>query len=231
MKKISGKTITKIAFTVAAIACVFVWLFTNGIVFTDNSAVYRGEEGGLIWRGRSYVSMGNPCNYTEGKRIAKTEDGSFNIKEVVQDDSHTFIVLRSFLDQRLYVAEDYEFQTEGELTSVCCDGRYSRKEELLQAICEIESGKKSDFVYETENLFVLSENQRLKMIYYGYNGSPLATQYKGYIGKVNGKWVITVNVTAIYDENDEYSMPLKYSVDCYEIPKEYISVLEKFIRL
>lgn len=231
MKKIFGKTITKIAFAVAAIACVFVWLFAKGIIFTDNSAVYCGEEGGLLWRGRRYVSIGNPGNYSEGKRIAKTVDGDWDINEVEEDDSHIFIVLRSFLDQYLYVAEDYEFQTEGELTSVCCNGRYSRKEELLQAVSEIESRKKTDFVYETDNLFSLSENQRLKTIYFGYNGSPLATERKGYIGTVNGKWVMTVGITPIYDENDEYSMPLKYSVDCYEIPKEYISVLEKYIRL
>ena len=69
-------------------------LIYNGIIVFDYSAERRGM--GVYWKDTLYV----PCSgeYTEGRTIARTNDG-FMINEVKEDKTHTFIVMRSFLDQ------------------------------------------------------------------------------------------------------------------------------------
>ena len=75
---------------------VIVLLFASGIIVIDHSA-QRGFENSVTWRGHTYVEY--PYNeYHEGRTLAKTTDG-LRINAVKEDPTHTFIVLRSFLDQ------------------------------------------------------------------------------------------------------------------------------------
>lgn len=80
-------------------------LFATGILVTDHSA-QRGFENSVVWQGHTYVPYSYPGEYHEGKTIAMTTDG-LRINEVKEDPTHTFIVLRSFLDNWLLVREDY----------------------------------------------------------------------------------------------------------------------------
>lgn len=98
MKK---KALLAIAIFLAITAAALLLLFTNGIIVFDHSGQRRGE--GVFWNGSMYILCSG--EYSEGKTIAKTEDG-WRINEVKEDDSHTFIVMRSFLDQYLLVKED-----------------------------------------------------------------------------------------------------------------------------
>ena len=98
---------------VVAMAMLLVFLFANGIIVLDHSGVRRGE--GVYWNDVLYVPASG--EYSEGKTIAKTNDG-WQINEVEEDDTHTFIVLRSFLDQSLLVREDYEVPSSGEITTL-----------------------------------------------------------------------------------------------------------------
>ena len=124
MKK---KTLFVVLITFAIAVAVLLLLFANGIIVLDHSAQRRGD--GVYWQGSLYV----PCSgeYSEGKTIAKTEAG-WHINEVKEDPSHTFIVLRSFLDQSLLVKEDYQIPTEGSVTSVVWG-----KQKIIDKVMEI----------------------------------------------------------------------------------------------
>ena len=95
-----------------------VYLLANGIIVFDHSGVRRGE--GVYWNDVLYVPSSG--EYSEGKTIAKTEDG-WQINEVEEDQTHTFIVMRSFLDQSLLVREDYEIPRSGEITTLFWNGK------------------------------------------------------------------------------------------------------------
>ena len=77
-------------------ALVIVLLIAKGVIVSDHSGECRGD--GVYWNNVHYISCSG--GYTEGKTIAKTNDGS-QINQVEEDTTHTFIVLRSFLDQYL----------------------------------------------------------------------------------------------------------------------------------
>ena len=103
---------------VVAMAMLLAFLFANGIIVFDHSGVRRGE--GVYWNNALYVPASG--EYSEGKTIAKTNDG-WQINEVEEDDTHTFIVMRSFLDQSLLVREDYEIPRSGEITTLFWNGK------------------------------------------------------------------------------------------------------------
>ena len=94
----------------SVIVAIGIFLFASGILVLDHSA-QRGFENSVTWGGHTYVEY-SYSGYHEGKTIAKTTDG-LRINEIDEDPTHTFIVLRSFLDQWLLVREDYSIPSDG----------------------------------------------------------------------------------------------------------------------
>lgn len=215
-----------IKISLLVIGCVAVavsLLFISGIFVLDYSVEYKGER--IHWSGAVYV----PCagEYTEGKTIAKTFDGKWQLNSVVEDDSHTFVVIRSFLDQYLYVREDYFIPKSGRITAVVWNGKKINDSEICKSISEIHANNDWDtFDYETEAIFVWTKNQQMKKLYLCYEDCPIGTDFIGYLGKINGKWVITIDMPN--DTRNEDGSPKPYIVVCKEIPDNYIPVLEKF---
>ncbi len=197
-------------------------LWRSGVLVFDHSAKFGLES--LVWNDRIYKSASG--EYTEGRTIAKTEDRKWDINEVKEDPSHKFVVVRSFLDEYLYVAEDYVIPTSGRITTVSWAGTYISDEVFLKTISEIEAEKTTSFDYETEAIFALNENQRMKRIYLAFEGCPITTEYRGYLGKINGKWVMTTYISE--DQRNEDGSPKKHSVGCYLIPEKYHDVLQVY---
>ena len=83
---------------------------------------------------------------------------------------------------------------------------------------EVISRAKPDFEYVTEGIFQLKDNQKMRLLHVGYDGCPLATEYVGYMGIVEGKWYLTVNLP------DGESG----SVSCYTIPEKYTDILNRY---
>ncbi len=215
--KLSKRTIICLCiFFVFAIG-VLVLLWHSGVFVFDRSAIVYAE--GMTWKGQNYVSIGG--EYTEGRTIAKSKDG-WSINEVKEDPSHTFVVARSFIDQFLYVSDDYTVPTSGEVTKICWDREYIEDKEFIKALSEIDATKTTSFDYETEAIFILNENQCMEPIYFAYENCPIATVYKGYLGKINGNWAITT------ERNNEESSPNPNAVSCYAIPDKYSQILEKY---
>lgn len=59
-----------------------------------------------------------------------------------------------------------------------------------------------------------------------FEDCPVATRYAGYMGTVGGKWCVTTESSP--PEYHEDGSPMEYTVWCYLMPKEYISILEKY---
>lgn len=207
-------------FFVTAIG-IFVLLWNSGVFVLDSSATVHMEE--MTWKGQDYSPVGG--EYTEGRTIAKSKDG-WKINEVKEDPSHTFVVARSFLDQYLYVSDEYTIPTSGKITKACWNGEYIENEEFIQALTQIDRVKTTSFDYETEAVFVLNDSQRMKQVYFAYENCPVATVNKGWLGKINGKWVITTYISSNQNNEDGSSTP--YTVGCYSIPDDYSQILEKY---
>ena len=111
MKKATLLRLIALAFTMLLL------LMAGGVIVPDHSAQRRGE--GVYWRDTLYVPAYG--EYSEGRTIAKTEDG-WHINAVKEDPGRTFIVLRSFLDQYLLVREDYEIPDSGRITAAAQTG-------------------------------------------------------------------------------------------------------------
>ena len=206
-------------FGVAAQVVIKLW---EGSVFIfDHSAKVSSNY--VLWNGREYSSISG--EYSEGRTIAKGEE-DWVIDSVNEDPTHTFIVARSFLDQYLMVADDYTGPANGELTTISWNGTYITDTEFLTAVSNIDAQKATSFTYQTYGIYELNDNQHMRELYFAYENCPVTTIFKGYMGKVDGKWVITTSISA--DTRNEDGSPKLYSVNCYEIPNEYWDVLSKF---
>ena len=198
----------------------FVLLCHQGFIVLDHSAK-QGFEHSVTWKGNTYVQKS--YNYSkEGKTLARTDRG-FNLKEITDDESHNFLVVRSFLDQYTLVNEDYIIPKSGEVTCVFWDREKFTDKPLTDVISKIINNKKSDFTYLSDEwLSSLTDTRQLDSLDVGYNGCPVGTEYIGYIGKLNNKWVLCFNV-----KNDENTR--KSTCDCYEIPEADYKVLEEYL--
>ena len=197
----------------------FVVLIINGTIVLDHSAK-QGFEHSVTWKGKTYVQK-YYRHSGEGKTLARTDRG-FDLNEVEDDPNHDFLVVRSFLDQYNLVNEDYVIPTSGEVTCVFWDHQKFTDKPLTDVISKIINNKKLDFSYSSDGLFLLKDGQELDSLNVGYNGCPVGTEYIGYIGKLNGKWVLCFNV-----KNDENTR--KSTCDCYEIPEADYKVLEEYL--
>ena len=156
----------------------------------------------------------------EGKTIGLLDD--WKINEISEDPSHTFLVVRSFLDQYYIVREDYQIPTEGKV-SCAYIGQYERTEEpeLLDALTEI---LKNEYTDGTE-YFISNErgaNDTFRNISVGYEGCPVGTDHSiYYIGKVDCKWVVIFRDELGEWENDK--LPAVY----YELDDKYGEIFER----
>ncbi len=200
---------------VVATCAVIAILISTGTIILDRSGE-RLFENGLRWKGNEYVATAG--KYHEGKTIAKTKDG-LDINEVEGDDSHTFLVMRSFLDQWLVVREDYNIPKSGEITKAYWSYEFIEDEKFLNTMEEMITKVKPDFEYDTEGrgIFEYTDTQNMKELYIAYEDCPVPTIYLGYMGVINGKWYLTT------------SKGYSGKIYCYTIPEEYIPIFDEYL--
>ena len=204
------------------VAVLFFRLWDRGAFIFDRTADVDLQH--VTWNGKHYSPITG--EYSEGRTIARGKEADWVINSVKEDPSHTFIVARSFLDQELMVLDDYTVPTSGELTTVCWHWNYISDPLFLDAMQKIEAEKTTSFTYQTENIVYLTENQHMRSLYFAYEHCPVTTNYKGYMGKVNGEWVITTYISQ--DQTTENGTPKLFSVGCYTIPNQYWDILSKY---
>lgn len=204
---------------VALLLCALLfWMYCKGFFVMDRSAIVGVE--GLIWQEQQYKPISGP--YTAGKVIAKSQDGSWDIHEIAEDPSHTFVVAFAFLEQKLYVLETYDIPQSGRLTAVSWNRKIIQDPAFLRMMEQIEAEKTPTSWYETEGIYRQTDWQKMEELHFAYEGCPVATNYKGYMGKVYGQWIITTHIEPHHPDKDSYT------VSYYLIPEEYASLLEAY---
>lgn len=192
----------------------FYWLLFDGAIVFDHSGIRYADS--FEWKGNHYVLA--PGRYDhEGKVLAKTNAGD-HIIEVDDDKTHTFLALRDFLDNDLYVREDYEIPASGQITKAYW-AHSLQDEDFCDALAQILANAKTDFQYVTDTPYVLGDGLEMYQLYVGYDHCPVTTENLGYLGTVNGVWCITTGIEETEDG--------QYLVSYYQIPPQYISFLQQ----
>ncbi len=188
---------------------------------TDRSAVSYGN--GIIWNDVKYIPA-SAGGYHEKRTVAKTSDG-WNVVEIKEDPSHTFIVRRSFLDNYLLVNESYAIPKSGKITSAAWNDLTIKDENFFASISDILGDAEDDFSFELDEMRNIYSRTALKPLYIGYENCPLSTEFVGYMRIIDDKWFITTEITEITEDNSD--SVLKYRVFCHEIPEKYYDILKK----
>ncbi len=216
---VSSKRLVKIGLAILLFGGLFFVLILNGVIVFDRSAVLNSEE--LYWNNNTYVVCSGI--YSEGKTIAKTTDGQWDINEVKEDPSHTFVVVRSFLDDSLYVRKDYQIPQSGDTHTVCLDGSKIEDASFLDAISQIYFSNKETVEHTTNDIHLKTDNQDLRSIYVGFNECPIAV-FMGYIGKIDGEWLVIKDLSALKENDDGKEIP--FQIECQKIDQKHIPILE-----
>ena len=216
------KILLRILLLLILTAVVVFKLWEAGAFIFDHSAEVSLNH--VTWNGKTYSAISGA--YTEGRTIAKGKN-DWVINMVKEDPSHTFIAARSFLDNALLVSDDYTIPTSGKITTVSWNGTYITDVSFLDAVTTIDASKNTTFTYETDDgIYQYTDHQQMRILYFAYENCPVATNYKGYMGKIDGEWVITTDISRYTGSND--GSPKPYLVSCYTIPNEYGEILSKY---
>lgn len=178
----------------------------------------------IHWKGNTYtISQGG---HKEGERIAKGD--GFSLFST-GDPTETFIVYRSFLDNALYVKEDFKIPTEGKITKLSWGYKIFTDKELCDTISKILEEIKNLEInrYESEDpLFRLKPGLVMRNLYVAYEDTYVPTRYKGEIGVINGKWAITTST-----EEEIQKGIVIYKANYVLIPESYANVLENYLKI
>lgn len=210
-----NKKLTILLGCLVAVVALFTLMVSKGIIVFDYSAEHWGEND-IKWKGSKYVSVSG--KYHEGKTIARFKEGNCRINEVEEDESHTFVVVRSFLDQWLVVREDYEIPKSGKITKAYWNLKFIEDEEFFETVSELAEKATSGFAYDNSNndIYQYKGDDVMRELTVAYEGCPVPTNYLGYMGTMNGRWCMTVGKHTGKE------------INCYYIPDEYIPILEKY---
>lgn len=173
----------------------------------DRTARAVGEKGFII-QGESYVSI--PVGFTkEGKTVAKADN--FDIMEIPEDESHTFLAVRSFLDNWIIVKESYVIPTSGKLNVAYVNHeRIADGEKLKMAQSILDNNFQG--AYDIKFSDIRDIYNATMDIYVGYGDCPVGTDRIGVIGNINGQLVF---IKADDIKNDDLQCT------CYVLNKEY----------
>ena len=145
----------------------------------------------------------------EGKTVAKAD--GFDIMEIPEDKEHTFLAVRSRLDDWTIVKDSYEIPTSGKLNIAYCNHeRITNGEKLCMVQSILDENYKSSIVIKTNaepDIY-----NATKDIYVGYEDCPVGTDRIGAIGNINGHLVFIKT-------EDLKNGDLQYT--CYILNDEY----------
>ena len=195
---------------------VIIAVFASSVIITDRSAVYSAE--GLNWNGAFYKSC--PGFYEEGKTVAKTSDGNWNIKEVKGDAEHNFVVVRSYLDEALLVRSDYKIPESGNPNVVYLGTKKIASRDDCKIISDI-------FLNDGETFSVSATQKDVnnwQSVSIGFDGCPVAV-FRGYIGFADGNYFFTVDISDIMEKDDGSGAP--FTVLCKSVDKSCYAMLNE----
>ena len=199
--------------TLLAGVAIFLLVRVVGCTLTWTTARFEGTK--LIIGGVTYIHK--EFNYAEAGRSIAYVDG-WTVNTIKEDPSRTFLRVSSFLDGYGFVREDYEIPTEGEITVVYVNDRYRYTDRRL---CEMIADLRADLPDDSFTIRTDAIYQYAKQVSVGYEGCPIATQFVGYLGNINGKWIFIPPTETRY-ENGGY---VEREFVCYILPEPYADML------
>lgn len=205
---------------IIALVCVIVAvavLFASGVIITDRSAVLSAE--GLNWNGAFYKSCSGI--YDEGKTVAKTSDGTWNINEIKGDPEHNFVVARSGTDDALYVRSDYSVPDSGTPETVYLGSDQITDSEHCKILSDI-------FISDFGAFFLTASHSDVEKwipLSIGYDSCPIAI-FRGYLISYGGKYFFTVDLSDMTEKDDGSGSP--FTVICKLVNEDYFSAIDKY---
>ena len=217
------KRFVKIGLLVLIVIGLFCALIFGGVIVFDHSAVLNSEE--LRWNGNTYISCSGM--YSEGKTIAKTSDGIYEINEVKEDPSHTFVVVRSFLDDSLYVRKDYHIPKSGDAVTVYLGGNKIEDTSFLDAISQIYSSDEDTVEVASADIHLKTDTQDMRSVHVAFKDCPIAV-FMGYLGKIDGEWIVITDPPNQLEVNDNGGIGIPHKTECQKINLKHIPILEQY---
>lgn len=217
-----------ILISIAAVMTVNYLKYEGIILPKDKSALHSHNHYNptITWKEKIYKlcdeSFNYDVKYPRGKAVTQCSECGDVLYEVNGDINHDFLVNTSFNERPdLYVSEDYVIPTEGKLTAVYVNGRKITNEKLLDAIEEMYSDDSDFFLYDVKENFYHDDSIFAKKINLAYEGCPVGSDYKGYIGIVDGKW-------CYFHDYPGFRVNQKETIPCFEINEKLIPVIKKY---
>lgn len=237
MKKRKPNIVFVLLPVVLLICCVIGMMFA-GIYFLKYEGVIPPEDHSALhshnlsthtitWKGKKYQLCDDnfyyDVKYNLGKAVTRCSECGDVLYEVSGDINHNFLVDPCFNERDdLYVSEDYVIPTEGKLTAVYVNGRKITNEKLLDAVEKLYSSDDSNFfLYKVKENFHHDYNIVAKKVNLSYEDCPVGSDYKGYIGKVDGKW-------CYFHDYPKYRVAQKETIPCFEIDEELIPIIDEY---
>ncbi|MEL7570798.1 MAG: hypothetical protein AAGU14_09600 [Eubacteriaceae bacterium] len=192
---------------------------------------HTGEfiDGKFFWRGSYYHKIDLDSYEFKGfDKIEKTKNLDFNISAIEGDNEYIFLLLWDLTSNYLYVKEDYEIPTSGKVTSVYVAPIHKFEDKkFCEAIDDLLYGgfindKRKKFIIKTDVMYQLA-----KEITLSFNDCPVGSEFVGYIGIINNKWVYILSKDIETDQNGN-AIVMSYTcyiIDDYDklpIIKEYV---------
>ncbi len=193
----------------------------NGYIVLDHSGRLQGNC--LYWNGSKYIFCAG--EYSEGKTIAKTRDG-WRINKVKEDDTHTFLVIRSFLDQYLMVKDSYEIPTSGEISVVVWRHTIITDPDFCGALADILENLNTASPAKVVRYVDLPNEVVIHEVNVGFDTCPVAAIFVDCLWKQEENWYIAARNAA--DDNPEESGQDLLTLSCYPIPRKYYDLLETY---
>lgn len=203
-------------------------VYIGSLGVKDHSARYSGigynGPSDILWSGKTYKHCGfdHDIAFSTGKAVADFGNDYEVIREIKNDPEHNYIIVTSFRERDLYVSSDYTPPEDGNVTGIYIDKIKRNNDKLLEALEKIYSTERDEFfLYEVQDSFYRDKKIKVKKVHFVYDDCPVATGYKGYLGKVDGVW-------CFIDDFPGYRAFQKEIIPCFEIDEEFIPVLEKY---
>ena len=161
-------------------------------IFVQDHSAEEISSGTISWNGRIYKKSEGTF-VSGGHSLATSKDRKWDLCSVKGDNNLDFVVMEGFLDNNgLYTAID--IPTEGKLTAIYWKDKLITSPDFLRAISEICESDGTIYKFESKfSPFGLSD--KIGAIHMCYNNCPVAIDYKGYFGFINGQWMRTIKMT------------------------------------
>lgn len=201
----------------------------------DHSAELEnyGTDGMIIhWNNSSYSHPFIGFTYSKiGKVIATSSNKKVLIREIEDDKSHTFIAVGCEFESGpvVYKKDDYEIPKGGKISAIYWDCNRIKDDNFIKAVSFSINNPQDTFEYTIEGEFISTlhgDSQYMKRLSFCYGDCPVGTDSKGYMGKINGKFVIANEVYS----NNKYGIDSIRKYSCKVIPDKYIMIMEKYFK-